>query len=227
MKATVFNLIILDESGSMSSMTNQTISGCNETLNIIRSTAQQHKDTMKSLVSIYAFQEGGPVKSRYLIKNAKPEDVRDVTTKDYEPWGSTPLLDAVGSTLTELKAIAATHDDATGIITVMTDGYENSSTQYTWQDVARLISQFKEMGWTVNLIGANVDVDQMARRFNIDRNNAMKYQQTEEGTRDMWESYCSNVSTRMTEEADIACCCAEPIERMNMRRKSSKNFFKD
>ena len=50
MKTTVFNLIILDESGSMEQMTNQTISGCNETLNIIRSNAKTHAETMNSFV---------------------------------------------------------------------------------------------------------------------------------------------------------------------------------
>ena len=60
MKTTVFNLIILDESGSMEQMTNQTISGCNETLNIIRSNAKTHAETMNSFVSIYAFQDSLP-----------------------------------------------------------------------------------------------------------------------------------------------------------------------
>lgn len=224
MKATVFNLIILDESGSMSGMTKNTISGCNETLNIIRSNAQTHADTMRNLVSIYAFQDGGPVKSRYIIKNAKPEDVKDITDRDYRPWGNTPLLDAIGSTLSELKAVAATHEDATGIITIMTDGYENSSTQYSYKQVARLITQFREMGWTVNLIGANIDVDAMARSLNIVKESTMKYTQDENGTKEMWDTFSSAVSSRLDEEAEIASSEAEPEARIYMRK--SGKFFK-
>ena len=68
-KTTVFNLIILDESGSMDSLTNATISGCNETLSVIRAAQQQVGDRQRHLVSIYAFQSGA-VPSRYIIKNA-------------------------------------------------------------------------------------------------------------------------------------------------------------
>ena len=226
MKSTIFNLIILDESGSMSDMTKSTISGCNETLNTIRFASEQNADTVRNLVSIYAFQDGGPVKSRYLVKNANPKDVKDITTKDYRPYGNTPLLDAVGSTLTELKAIAETHEDATGIVTIMTDGYENSSTQYTWKQVANIISQLREIGWTINLIGANIDVKEMASMMNINVENSMAYHQTEEGTKDMWGKFSSSINQHIQDE--VCCSMAHPDskeERIKYRKKSSKSFF--
>ncbi|MDE6683224.1 MAG: hypothetical protein K2J87_07345, partial [Muribaculaceae bacterium] len=213
-------------SGSMSPMTQQTISGCNETLNTIRYAAQKNAETIRNLVSIYAFQDGGPVKSRYLVKNLDPKDVKDITSNDYEPWGNTPLLDAVGSTLTELKAIASTHEDASGIVTIMTDGYENSSTQYSWKQVANLISQLREMGWTINLIGANVDVDAMAAKMNIANENSMAYQQTSEGTQEMWGKFSRSVNARIAEEAQITACCSAPNERRESRKKSARGFFK-
>jgi len=225
MKSTIFNLIILDESGSMDSMTKQTISGCNETLNTIRSSAEMHADTMRNLVSIYAFQDGGPIKSRYIIKNADPKDVKDITTEDYKPWGSTPLLDAVGSTLTELKAAAETHEDATGIVTIMTDGYENSSTRYSWEKVANLIEALREQGWTINLIGANIDVRAMASRMKIEQTNALQYVQDEEGTKAMWDTFSNSMQSRINDEAE---CCAAPCsaeERIEKRKGSSRRFF--
>lgn len=218
---TVFNLIILDESGSMSGVRKQTISGCNETLNTIRYAASQHADKIRSLVSIYAFQDGGPVKSRYIVKNAKANDVKDVTADDYKPWGNTPLLDAVGSTLSELKTVAATHEDATGIVTIITDGYENSSTRYDGPTVARLISSLKEMGWTINLIGANIDVEALGRQMNID--NRMAFQQTESGTTQMFRDYNRASSARMSE---MACEADMPMaSRIDERKKKSKGFF--
>lgn len=221
-KTTVFNLIILDESGSMSGVVKQTISGCNETLNTIRFSATEHADRINSFVSIFAFQNGGPVKSRYLVKNARPDKVKDVTENDYRPWGNTPLLDAVGSTLTELKAVAATHEDATGIITIITDGYENSSTRYSGPEVARLISSLKELGWTINLIGANVDVESLGRAMNID--NKMAFTQDEEGTQAMFSKFSHDSGARMAEMAEEAAMpCAA---RMEVRKKKSKNFFK-
>lgn len=225
MKTTVFNLIILDESGSMSSVTEQTISGCNETINVARAQAQKNSDVLRSLTSVYAFQEGGPLPSRYILKNEDSVKTRHITPQDYQPWGATPLLDAVGSTLSELKAVAATHEDATGVITVITDGYENSSTQYSWKDVARLISGFKEKGWTVNLIGANIDVDAMAAKMNID--NRMAFTADHEDTKRMWNDYNSS----LMEEMECYACEAREApssieERMTSRKSRSKSFFR-
>lgn len=227
MKTTVFNLIILDESGSMGPFTPQTISGCNETLNVVRHSAEKNADTMRNLVSIYAFQSGGP-NSRYLIKNADPKDVKDITDADYRPCGCTPLLDAIGSTLTELKAVAATHEDSTAIVTIMTDGYENSSTEYKPQQVANLIEACREMGWTINLIGANIDVADLAKKLKVDNDNAMQYQQTVAGSVAMWARFSSNVSKHIDEEADFCrdAPCASPEERAQSRKSRSRGFFK-
>lgn len=221
-KTTVFNLIILDESGSMSHLTPATLSGCNETINLIRESAKRPEAAnMRQLVSIFAFQSGLAIQSRYLIKNAKPQDVKDVTERDYQPCGGTPLLDAVGSTLTELKAVAATHEDATGIITIITDGYENSSHQYSGRQVACLIAELKEMGWTINLIGAEIDVASLGRRMNID--NCASFEHTTAGTADMWEKFRSQSEKRYCE---MACEASMPIaDRIEKRKANSKGFF--
>lgn len=223
MKTTVFNLIILDESGSMSGVTEQTISGCNETINVAKASAESNADVIRSLTSIYAFQDGGPIKSRYILKNEDSTKVRHITGDDYRPYGSTPLLDAVGSTLTELKTVAATHEDATGVITIITDGFENSSKRYSWKDVADLISQFKEMGWTVNLIGANIDVDEMASRINID--NRMAFQASKSGTKDMFAGFVSSSKVCMDCYAEEARSCGNVDERVANRKKRSSKFF--
>ena len=223
-KTTMFNLIILDESGSMLPMKSATLSGCNELINVIKSTDQASGDNVRSLVSIYAFQGQGSKPSRYLLKNAAPANVNHINEDEYTPWGSTPLLDAVGSTLSELQAVSQTHEDATGTITIMTDGYENASTQYTWQKVATLISWFKEMGWTVNLIGANVDVVEMAKQMSINVENAQTYRQTDTETRKMWHNFNANIEERYREE-ECYCAMSEP-ERVEARKKASKGFFK-
>lgn len=230
MKTTIFNLIILDESGSMSGVTEQTISGCNETLNVIRASAKENAATQNSFVSIYAFQDGGPIKSRYLVKNAHPEDVKDITTKDYSPYGNTPMLDAVGSTLSELKAISETHEDATGIVTIMTDGYENASTHYTWEKVANIISSLRELGWTINLIGANINIEEMSKRMNVNQANSMAYKADCEGTKSMWDNFKHCVANRLSNEAVRFCHPDAPQsveERRKRRKESSDDFFKD
>ena len=94
----IYNLIILDESGSMDCVTRQTIAGCNETINTIKSAERKYEGSQKHFVSIYAFQSEGNRSSRYIIKNEPAEKVNHITGEDYEPWGYTPLNDAVGAT---------------------------------------------------------------------------------------------------------------------------------
>lgn len=224
-KTTVFNLIILDESGSMGGLTRQTVDGCNETLNLVRSLQRKFGDSQRNLVSIYLFQTNSEIPSRYVCKNVPIEKVENMTTDVYKPWGCTPLLDAVGSTLTDLRAVASTHADSTGIVTIITDGMENSSTDYTYAMVANLISQLKELGWTFNFIGANIDVDMVSKKMNID--NAMAFKATESGTKKMWQTYSDCLME--SEESRIANEMARPEASMeeiiNMRKAHSKEFF--
>lgn len=221
-KTAVFNLIILDESGSMSNCKAATISGCNETINVAKTLQEKHGDQQKSFLSIYAFQSDGKRPSRYICKNVATEQAENITDKDYEPWGCTPLLDAVGSTLVDLEMVASTHDDAMGIVTIITDGYENSSKQYTLAMVRTLISRLKEKGWTFNFIGANIDVDKIGEALSID--NRMAFTNDADGTKDMFESF----SNAMVAEAGIRYCeevdmnMAEKIAR---RKKASTSFF--
>ncbi len=184
MKTDIYNLIILDESGSMCGVTKQTISGCNETINTIRAAQQKFADTQDHYVSIFAFQSDGNNPSRYLIKNMPAANVHHIDNKMYEPNGCTPLYDAVGSTLVDLKATTKEKDLAIGSVTIITDGMENSSRHYTHKQVADMISALKELGWNFNFIGANIDVEYTAQSLNID--NRLEFANDEEGTQEMF-----------------------------------------
>lgn len=222
-KTTVFNLIILDESGSMSGCTNSTISGCNEVINVAKAIQQKHADDQRSFMSIYAFQDGGPVRSRYLCKNTDTLSAKHITGADYQPWGNTPLYDAVGATLIDLKAIASTHEDATAVVTIITDGYENSSTHFDHSRIFKLICELKEMGWTFNFIGANIDVEEVASALGID--NKMAFVNDDEGTKEMFDNYSVSMSSfmeeRVNEEQDLSI-----DERIDRRKKAAMKFFK-
>lgn len=224
-KTTAFNLIILDESGSMCGLTKQTIDGCNETLNVVRALQKKHGDTTRQLVSIYAFQSG-TIPSRYICKNVPADKVKDITNKDYRPEGCTPLLDAVGMTLVDLKAVASTHEDATASVTIITDGYENSSREYTWKQVAALIAELKELGWNFNFIGANIDVEAVSKKMNID--NSMAFTSDEEGTREMWDNYSASLHSYEEDRicSELTMSCMTQDERIAMRKMKSKSFFR-
>lgn len=222
-KTKVFNLIILDESGSMSCVHQQTISNCNETIQSIRGTQSQFGDTQDHLISIYTFQNGG-VPSRYLLRNAPVAEAREITTRDYRPNGCTPLFDAVGTTLTDLEAIAETHDDAVASVTIITDGMENASKRYTGPDVAKLISRLKEKGWNFNLIGANIDVEELAARINID--NSYTFRQTTEGMKEMSTAFNLSRHTMFSRMHEEENPYTTQEEKRKLRKQRSMSFFK-
>jgi len=185
MKTKIFNLIILDESGSMSSVCRQTISGCNETINTIKVAQEKNEASQEHYVSIFAFQSSGNRPSRYILKNQKAATVEHITEEDYKPCGGTPLYDSVGGTLADLKAVLACEEQAFGSVTIITDGYENSSRYYTQEHVMKMIEELKECGWNFNFIGANIDVKKVATGIGIE--NAMCFEQTSSGTTAMFE----------------------------------------
>ena len=177
----VSHLIVLDESGSMCGVTAQTISGCNETLQTIREMQKKNPTDQYHLVSIFAFDTEN---SRYIRKNQDIDNVPELTGRDYSPNGGTPLFDAMGDTLTELRT-KVDGKDSIGYVTIITDGYENASRRYSMEDVQRLIDELKQKGVIFSFIGANIDAADYARTMHID--NAMQFEQTMEGTQEMWQ----------------------------------------
>lgn len=174
------NLIILDESGSMSCVRSQTISGCNETLNSIRNTAKEHPD-MKQFVSIFCFDD---TNSRYIFQDVPIENTHDLTEEDYSPNSCTPLYDAVGYTVTQLRKLIENTNSA-AVVTIITDGAENASRKWTHQTVVELIDGLKKKGWVFTFIGANIDVEQTAQGLGI--NSYSIFEQTDEGMSRMFE----------------------------------------
>ncbi|MCF0176450.1 MAG: VWA domain-containing protein [Bacteroidales bacterium] len=220
---TIYDLIILDESGSMSQITHQTISGCNETIQTIKAAQQQNSEVQKHLISIYAFQSGN-VPSRYLVKNVPAEAACEISGNDYRPYGGTPLLDAVGGCLADLKATIGNNRDAIGSVTIITDGMENASRRYTFKQVAGTIDVLKELGWEFHFIGANIDVKGTSRAFHID--NSMEFCTTKEGAEAMWKKEREAKMRHSKMMAKIDCCYSiSPEERLKLRKEAAKKIF--
>lgn len=220
----IHNLIILDESGSMSCVHNQTIAGCNEIINGLIDTQRKNGDVQRNYLSIYAFQSGSRP-SHYIVKNIPAQAAEHITAKDYQPWGNTPLYDALGMTINELKHKLAGTDDIASV-TVITDGWENASTEYSQRQVVKLINELKEKGWNFNFIGANIDAEQTAKSLAID--NHLQFEQTGEGTTEMFSEFSYSRACYADSMADMdrAEPCATMEEKLGYRKSKAKGFFK-
>jgi uncharacterized protein YegL len=143
-------VLILDESGSMASITKDTIEGVNGLLQ------SQREDDIKSHIKIVTF-EGGHIRT---IRDSSIESVENLTHKDYSPAGGTNLLDAIGQTVLEVDAYLRKFKSdrrPSVIFQITTDGEENQSKTYTLPQTKELISGATEANWLVSFIGAGID----------------------------------------------------------------------
>lgn len=180
----IYNLIILDESGSMSSIYESALSGANETIQTIRA-AQTNADDQKQFLTFVTFDSGNRESVRTIIDTRPITEVRNLTRNDYSPNGCTPLYDAMGISLTKLEK-KVTEDDQV-LVTIITDGMENSSTEFNGLQIKELVTRLRAKGWTFVYIGANQDAVEVAKQMHID--NAMNFRADDEDTRRMWKDY--------------------------------------
>ena len=175
----VFNMIIVDESGSMSIIEKQALAGLNETIDTVKKMQKLHPD-MEQRISLLTFDSSHKT---FKYDNVKAETARLLSARDYNPGGCTPLYDAIGIAISKLNA--QTTDKDSVLVTIITDGEENSSEGYNLKMVKTLISKMKKQGWTFTLIGTdNLDVEGMAGQMNID--NHLAFKEDAEGTRMMF-----------------------------------------
>ena len=181
-KTQIYNLVILDKSGSMESIRTEAINGYNETLGSIKSTQLKFMDTQEHYVSLAAFCDCGID----MIYDMTPiKDAEKLTKEKYDPCCCTPLFDAIGKTVKTLKKKIADAEDAAVLVTIITDGYENSSKEWDANGVSKLIEECKEDGWMFSFIGAGEDVVKVATTISI--TNTMVWENTSEGTKKMFD----------------------------------------
>lgn len=178
-KRRVHNLLILDESGSMQSIYQPALTGVNETLQTIREVQKEHTDQIH-FVSLIAFDS-----SHYnqIYNNTPAEKAIDITPDQYRPGGCTPLFDAMGRSITELRGVVGKDDVV--LVTIITDGYENASREYDGKAIKALVESMKSQGWVFTYIGANQDVEAVANAMSID--NHLCFEASLSGASDMFD----------------------------------------
>ena len=178
MKENLTELVfILDKSGSMYDLVDDTIGGFNSLLK------KQKNETGQCIVTTVLFNQGVQI-----LHNRVPiEDVKNMTEKEYQPMGSTSLLDAMGSTIDKIKndhvnTPKEKRPDKV-LFAIITDGAENSSTEYNIKQIKNSVSACQELlGWEFLFLGANIDAIETASQFGISKSMAANYNCDSEGT---------------------------------------------
>ena len=200
MKANLTELVfILDRSGSMHGLEGDTVGGFNSTLD------KQRKLEGEVLVSTVLFDHAAEV----LHDRVPLDEVPEMTENDYCVGGSTALMDALGNAI---KHIGTVHKYARKedlpehtVFVITTDGMENSSCQFSSDQVKEMIQEKKDKkGWEFIFLAANIDAVETAENIGIRKERAANYRQTKDG---VYRSYCA-MSEAIT---SVRCNCAEAM----------------
>lgn len=188
-------VFILDRSGSMSGLENDTMGGFNSTI------AKQKDQPGQGFVTTVLFDH----KVETLYERKPLEEVQKLTTKQYYVRGCTALLDAVGETIKRVnkaqKAAVAGRPDHT-IFVITTDGMENASQSFTTEEVRKLIEKRKKKnGWEFIFLGANIDAVETAGSIGIDAGCAADYDASPKGTKAMFGAVSAALCSVRTEGA--------------------------
>lgn len=168
-------VFILDRSGSMGGLESDTIGGFNGMI------ARQKAEQNEANVTTVLFDDNVEIiHDRFPIESIAP-----LTEEEYFVRGCTALLDAVGETVEKVDRIQAHLPEAARakrvIFVITTDGLENSSERYTYDQIERMIRARKENGWEFLFLGANIDAAREAERIGIARNRSVTYENDAEG----------------------------------------------
>ena len=217
-KTQVYNLIILDKSGSMESIRKAAIDGYNETLGSIKSAQLKYLDTQEHFISLAVFCACGVE----MVYDCIPvKDAEKLTKAKYNPCSMTPLYDAIGKSIKTLEKKTADIEDVAVLVTIITDGMENASYEWTGPAIKKLIDERKEEGWMFSYIGADHDVEQVAATISI--TNTVVWTKTAEGTEAMIDNEnCARM--RFFSKMDAMC---EPTASVEEKKRLRKKFAED
>lgn len=180
-KHQVHNLIILDESGSMLPIKQTIISGFNEIVQTIQGIEKEFPD-QEHFISLVTFNGLGQKLLHFLDPASK---LQQVDASRYQPSASTPLYDAMGFGLGKLKQALTGITDYNVLVTILTDGEENASKEYSGAAIKTLIEELKLERWTFTYIGTDHDVEKFAISLSI--NNTMTFRKNAGGMKEMFD----------------------------------------
>lgn len=181
-------IFILDASGSMYSLTDETVGGFNSLIE------KQKSGENNCNVTTVLFNDH----TRKIHDCVNVKDVFPLTKEDYCTYGTTALLDAVGSTIDEVGIrLAATPEEERPCkvtVVITTDGYENASYKYTQEKIKQMIElQQNTYNWTFMFLGANIDAEQVGTSYGIKSGYSKTYTASTRGVDSVYTTVANSL----------------------------------
>jgi hypothetical protein len=169
---------ILDRSGSMSSIMDDSIGGFNTFLKA------QKELPDEATITIALFDD----RYELLYDNVDIKSAKEMSKAVWYPRGTTALYDAIGKTINDVKAHHATlgvEKPAKVLVCIVTDGQENSSKEYKLDAIKKLIGDCEKENWNFMYLAANQDAFAVGTSFGVSAGNTFTYKATVDGVQNM------------------------------------------
>lgn len=223
-KTKVYNVIIMDRSGSMWGIRRPAIQGYNEVLGGVKAAAGKYAQTQEQHITLVLF-DSTSIDEVYW--NADPSQAAILTEETYVPGACTPLYDAMGRTLTKLERELKEDGNHSVIVTVITDGYENDSHEYSLASIKALVEHLKDEGWSFAYMGTDHDVHGVSVSLSI--TNVVKFEKTEAETVETFRKE-RRARERWFEEENnynMACPSASYEERIRFKKEKAARYYEE
>ena len=213
MKKNLTELVfILDQSGSMSGLENDTIGGFNSFIE------KQKEVDGECIVSTVLFNNI----SKVIHDRVSLKEVDKMTRDDYLASGSTALIDAMADAIHHIKNVHKyiREEDVPEhtMFVIITDGEENASHRYSSDEVKKMVSVQKEKGWEFIFLGANIDAVETAKNYGIDMDRTARFHNDKKGIKTNFSTISKVIAKfRIEDEFDEDCLC-EINEDYNKRK---------
>ena len=205
-------VFILDRSGSMRHLAEDTIGGFNSMIE------QQKKEDSEAYITTVLFDH----EYELLHDHVNIKDVEPITSDEYYARGMTALLDAVGRTICSIgNRLSNTPEEERPekvIFVITTDGFENASQEFTKSKVKEMIEhQQDKYSWTFMFLGANMDAVGEAMSLGVNAQFARTYTASDIGTQSLYSAVSKSITTARNcsiEDGDWtvqAACCLDSV----------------
>lgn len=241
-------IVILDRSGSMQTIAEETVNGLNQFLD------DQAKDPGETRVTLVQFDTAFDTLYRAVPAAAAPRLVNASTGAkinvthggmlvsvlpsqpiaqfqglgqpvriQFEPRGLTALCDAIGKTMTtEAERIGKEQWADNVVVCIVTDGGENASHDFNNDSVKSIITHCEKHNYRFVYLGANQDAFDVASKFGIARGQTATYTATHHGTMAAWNT-ASGVASMLKAAPDAQVNTTQVYTATLAKLKESKD----
>jgi len=200
-------IAILDRSGSMRPVVNDAIGGYNNFI------SEQKKLKDKATLSGTLFDDR--FEPLYEGKSIDIQDVPELTTATFVPRGMTALYDAIGKSVTGYKAtmqnVKESQRPTKVLCIIVTDGGENSSTEFKQTDIADLIAYQKKNNWQFLFLCSTEDAVTVSKGLNISQGNTFQFQNTSLGNQVLYSKVSRAAASYRGMSASLASVNSESL----------------